>query len=115
MNQFVVSYSFFIVFIFAGDLPPSSYATPDADNGAPEFNCEYRNQGKGLEVANYEIEPLCAMECYQKQNCSKYLYNKPEKKCILMTSYDWNFMAEEWLESLTDFKLKVGTTERWLS
>ena len=74
--------------------------------GAP-FTCEFRTPGAGIEVSNYALETQCAMECYQQNNCSKYLYNELDKKCIHMTPYDFNFLGEELIEKPENYQLKV--------
>ena len=74
--------------------------------GAP-FTCEFRTPGAGIEVSNYALETQCAMECYQQNNCSKYLYNELDKKCTHMTPYDFNFLGEELIEKPENYQLKV--------
>ena len=74
--------------------------------GAP-FTCEFRTPGAGIEVSNYALETQCAMECYQQNNCSKYLYNELDKKCTHMTPYDFNFLGEEFIEKPENYQLKV--------
>ena len=74
---------------------------------ADEFTCKFRTPGAGIEVSSYKLEAQCAMECYQQNNCSKYLYNELDKKCTLMTPYDFNFLGEELIDTPENYQLKA--------